>query len=307
MDQIRKAIERAKGSFDSDLSDHARAQQPQFGPAATPIFAREVSLNSAYLESQRIIAHDVRDPRSRAFDMLRTQILQSMDLKSWQFLGITSPTEGCGKSVVAINLALSIARQPDRSVLLVDLDLQKPRVANYLGFRSDRGVLNVLAGRTSLQDTLIQATIMGEQLMVLPCEGPTLNSSSWIASRPMSALLQDIKQNFWNWTVIFDLPPILLGDDVISILPRLDCVAFVVGAGLTTAEEIRECNKHLDSTEIVRVVLNKSEDTIANDYYYSYARPTNGQAAAKKPSRAPRSKRMSQLFKRLGDADFKIK
>ena len=228
--------------------------------------------------------------------MLRTQILQSMDLKSWQFLGITSATEGCGKSVVAINLALSIARQPDRSVLLVDLDLQKPQVANYLGLKSDRGVLNVLAGRVSLQDALIQADIMGERFMVLPCEQATLNSSGWIASRPMSALLQDIKQNFRNWTVIFDLPPILLGDDVISLLPRIDCIAFVVGAGLTTAEEIKECNKHFDSAEIVRVILNKSEDTIATDYYYSYARPTNGQPAtknrpssgqtvAKKPSR----------------------
>ena len=157
---------------------------------------------------------------------------------------------------------------------------------------------------------------MGERFMVLPCEQATLNSSGWIASRPMSALLQDIKQNFRNWTVIFDLPPILLGDDVISLLPRIDCIAFVVGAGLTTAEEIKECNKHFDSAEIVRVILNKSEDTIATDYYYSYARPTNGQAAtknrpsngqtvAKKPSRAPRFERMSQLFKRLGDANFR--
>ncbi len=251
--------------------------------------------------------------------MLRTQILQPMDLKSWQFLGITSATEGCGKSVVAINLALSIARQPQRSVLLVDLDLQKPQVANYLGLKSDRGVLNVLAGHVTLQDALIQADIMGERFMVLPCEQATLNSSGWIASRPMSALLQEIKQNFWNWTVIFDLPPILMGDDVISILPRLDCIAFVVGAGLTTAEEIKECNKHLDSAEIIRVVLNKSEDTLATDYYYSYARPTNGQPAAKKDrstngqtvakkqSRRPRFKRMSQLFNRLGDANFKIK
>jgi protein-tyrosine kinase len=305
MDQIRKAIERAKGTVNSDFSEHARAQQPQFGPAATPIAAREVSLNSAYLESQRIIAHDVRDPRSRAFDMLRTQILQPMDMKSWRLLGITSATEGCGKSVVAINLALSIARQPEQAVLLVDLDLQKPQVANYLGLKCDPGILNVLAGRASLQDALVNAGIMGEQLMVLPCEGPTLNSSGWIASRPMSALLQEIKQKFWNWTVIFDLPPILIGDDVISLLPRIDCVAFVVGAGLTTPEEIKECNKHLDSAEIVRVILNKSEDKIATDYYYSYARPTNGQAAAKKPPRAPRFKRMSQVFKRLGDVNFR--
>jgi Mrp family chromosome partitioning ATPase len=198
-----------------------------------------------------------------------------MDMKSWQFLGITSATEGCGKSVVAINLALSIARQPERSVLLVDLDLQKPQVANYLGLSCDRGVVTVLAGRTSLHDALIQARIQNERVLVLPCHSPMANSSAWIASRAMTALLQEIKREFWNWTVIFDLPPILSSDDVISILPRLDCAAFVVGAGTTTAEEIKECNKHLESAEVVRVILNKSEDT-NSAYYYTYAHPPNG-------------------------------
>ena len=139
-----------------------------------------------------------------------------------------------------------------------------------------RGILSVLAGRTSLQDALVQARIRNGQVLVLPCETPTANSSAWIASRAMDALLQEIKRDFQNWTVIFDLPPILASDDVISMLPRLDCVAFVVGAGTTTAEEIKECNKHLESAEIVRVILNKSEDTSAA-YYYSYARPANAQ------------------------------
>jgi hypothetical protein len=117
----------------------------------------------------------------------------------------------------------------------------------------------------------------------------------------MSALLADLKKEFWNCTVIFDLPPILSGDDVISILPRLDCIAFVVGAGTTTVEEIKECNKHLESAEIVRVILNKSEDA-TSAYYYSYARPANG--AGKDDvarGKAPKAKRMSRLFRRLGE------
>ena len=69
----------------------------------------------------------------RYYDMLRTQVLQEMDKKSWQFLAVTSPTAACGKTVTACNLAMSIARLPERSVLLVDLDLRKPMVAEYLG------------------------------------------------------------------------------------------------------------------------------------------------------------------------------
>jgi len=302
MEHIRNAIERAKDDRPGHLGSR-QPQNPNAGTAAThPV--RDVALNRVHLESKRIIAHDVRDSRSKSFDMLRTQILQTMDMKSWQFLGVTSATEGCGKSVVAANLALSIARQPERHVVLVDLDLQKPQVANYLGLKCEYGIANVLAGRASLQDALVQARISNAQIMVLPCEAATSNSSAWIASRAMSALLEDLKREFWNCTVIFDLPPILSGDDVISILPRLDCVAFVVGAGTTTVEEIKECNKHLESAEIVRVILNKSEDA-TSAYYYSYMRPTDGrgkdEVTPQTQRKAPKFKRMSRLLRRLGE------
>ena len=252
MEYIRKAIERARDQRPSEHFEPRQAQprfDPSFGgtaPAPAPPVNRDISLNNDHLESNRIIAHDIRDLRSRAFDMLRTQILQSMDVRAWQFLGITSATAACGKSVVATNLALSIARQPERSVLLIDMDLQKPQVANYLGLNSDRGIVSVLAGKTSLQDALVSARIRNGQVLVLPCEMRMANSSAWIASRAMDALLQEIKRSFPNWTVVIDLPPILASDDVISILPRLDCVAFVVGAGTTTPEEIKECNRHLE-------------------------------------------------------------
>ena len=81
------------------------------------------------------------------YDMLRTQVLQSMSVGGWKVLGVTSPTPGCGKTVTATNLALSIARLPDHLVVLVDLDLQKPQIANSLGIVSTGGgVLDLLEG-----------------------------------------------------------------------------------------------------------------------------------------------------------------
>jgi Mrp family chromosome partitioning ATPase len=300
MEHIRKAVERAKGPLTPDgqfpdLGTERIAAGPR---RPIPASTREAALNAAHLESKRIIAHDITDPRSRSFDMLRTQVLQSMDLKSWQFVGATSATEGCGKSVVSINLAFSIARQPDRSVLLVDLDLQKPQVASNLGLSCDQGILSVLQGRTALQNSVIQTRMKNQEILVLPCEAPTLNSSEWIASRPMRALLQDIKRDFAGWTVVFDLPPLLSSDDVISILPQLDCVLFIVGAGRTTLEEIKECNKHLESAEVVRVVLNKAEDATAT--YYSYQRfDPKLQPERKRPGRTGKPNAFSRLLKRL--------
>ncbi|MDG4870044.1 hypothetical protein P8631_18810, partial [Guyparkeria sp. 1SP6A2] len=69
----------------------------------------------------------------RYYDMLRTQVLQARDDQGWQILAITSPTAGCGKTVTACNLAMSIARLPERSVLLIDMDMMKPKVADQDG------------------------------------------------------------------------------------------------------------------------------------------------------------------------------
>jgi len=300
MDQIRKAVERAKGPATSDppirQSGQAAAQQNNRASPKDSVYGVEIALNRAYLENRRIIAHDIADPRSKSFDMLRTQVLQSMDAQSWQILGITSPTEACGKSVVATNLALSIARQPGRSVLLIDMDLQKPQIARNLGLKCDRGLMSLLAGRTSLPTSLFQTYVRSERLLVLPCEASTQHSSEWISSRPMSAVLHEIKRDFRAWTVIVDLPPILPSDDVISILPQLDCVLFVVAAGTTTTQEIKECNKHLASTDVVRVVLNKSEDTTST--YYAYSRYGQMPDQVSQKSKASPLKRMSQLFAR---------
>jgi protein-tyrosine kinase len=292
LEQIRKAVERAKGQRGSDGQPQRQLgsaqQQVQFRAHAAnsgTSLRSDVMLDAVHLESNRIISHDVADRRSKSFDMLRTQVLQTMDANSWQLLAVTSPTPGCGKSVIAINLALSIARQPQKPVLLVDMDLHKPQVANHLGLRCDQGLVSALEARA-----IIPARIGNSKILLLPSEKSVLNSSEWVASRSMSALLKDIKYHFKGWTVIFDLPPILLSDDVISILPQIDCVLFVAAAGFSTTSEIKECNKHLESIPVVRVVLNKAADATPRYYPYSYSRygvspapqaKTNGRRSSK--------------------------
>jgi protein-tyrosine kinase len=272
MDPIKQAIERAKGfrNADGQPPQHMGAgrQFPPHAAGAAQTPYNEVTLNGARLTSKRIISHDILDPRSKSFDILRTQVLQTMDAKSWQIIGVTSPSAGCGKSVIATNLALSIARQPDRPVLLVDLDLRKPQVASNLGLRCNTGVVNVLQGSANLSSAIVKARIGSEQIFVLPCEMSVLNSSEWMASRSMSAVLHDIKRDYRPWIVIVDLPPILPSDDVLTVLPQIDCVLFVAAAGITTVAEIKECNKHLESTPVVRVVLNRAVDAVAK--YYAY-------------------------------------
>jgi MinD superfamily P-loop ATPase len=76
----------------------------------------------------------------------------------------------------------------------------------------------------------------------------------------MSTLLQAIKRDFKSRIVILDMPPMLTSDDVIAILPQIDCVLLVAAAGASTVSEIKDCSKHLQAAEVVRLVLNKSSE-----------------------------------------------
>lgn len=266
MDSIKQAVELAR-------SGHSPAQQEFIG-GSKPIAGghelatvREVRLDAEHLEANRIVAF-AGGESGRYYDMLRTQVLQEMDKKNWQFLAITSPTAGCGKTVTACNLAMSIARLPERSALVVDLDLRKPMVANYLGLPRSGGVLSVLDGQTPISSAVIKAGVGPNSLFLLPGSAPTSGSSEWMASQTMTTLLQAIKREFRSHTVIFDLPPMLLGDDVISILPRMDAVLLVTGVGSSSAADIKECQKHLERVPVVRVVVNKVSEKI--DTYYGY-------------------------------------
>ncbi len=266
MDSIKQAVELARAA--EGLPRQGDSTVPAFRAHSVDSQIREARLDPEHLERSRIVAHGSSHEHGRYYDMLRTQVLQEMDKKSWQFLAVTSPTAACGKTVTACNLAMSIARLPGRQVMLVDLDLRKPAVAKYLGLGDNGGVMSALEGRATLSSAILQASIGPSSLLVLPGSAPTASSSEWMASQTMSTLLQMIKRDFRSRIVIFDLPPLLLGDDVISILPQMDAVLLVAGVGATSVSDIKECQKHLQRMPVVRLVLNKATESA--DSYYGY-------------------------------------
>ncbi len=271
MENIRQAVERAKARSEQPrgISHEPMRQQPghSFGVPHARERTQEVELDFSHLQSKRIVAYDGKDLRSRSFDMLRTEILRSMDLKGWKTLAVTSPTPSCAKTLIAANLALSVAREPERQVLLADLDLRNPQVANCLGLTCGEGVLGVIEGRAEVDSAVIRARAGSSRLEVLPT-APASNASDLVGSSAMKMLLEDIGGHGQSRLVIFVLPPLLTGHDVISILPQLDCVLLVGAVGTSTVSEIEECNKYLQGTDVVRFVLNKAPGAAARYAYY---------------------------------------
>ena len=255
IDDIRKAAERARAGQAPIL--HRELAMP-ISPA--------LQLDRAHLESKRVIAHDSSDPRSGAFDMLRTFVLQTMDQRGWRVVAVTSPTAGCGKTLTAANLALSIARLPERSVFLLDLDLRRPQIATTLGLKRDLGVLAVLQGRAPLPEAVTSIGVDRYRLDAMIAEQSVPNASEWMASSRMKAFLETIRRDFSSHIIIVDTAPMLAADDFLTLLPMIDCVLLVGAVGVSTISDIENCKRHLNGDNIVRVVLNKAREN-TRPYY----------------------------------------
>jgi len=224
-----------------------------------------VSLDPAHLERHRVVSHQKTHPASWAFDVLRTQVLQKMDENGWRTLAITSPGVESGKTTVAINLAMSIAQQTQRTALLVDFDLRRPSVAKSLGLNRSLSLNDVLEGRVEIGEALVNPGI--QRFVVLPTNRPVILASEALSSAKVGNLINELRDRYTDRVVIFDLPPVLAADDVMTVLPRIDCVLMVVGSGASTKSEIEEAMNRLSKANMLGLVLNKDEAPAQNAYY----------------------------------------
>lgn len=192
-----------------------------------------------------------------AYNMLRTQVLQRMTQRRWNTLAVTGPREHAGSSLVAANLAISLARELHHTVLLVDLNLRQPALQRYFGLEPVLGVEDVLNGDCELPEALINPAI--ERLVLLLAKGPAWNSPELLASPATANLVAELKHRYATRFVVFDLPPLLSSDDALAFLPHTDCALIVVEDGKTQRDDLeRALTLVRDSgTGLLGTVLNK--------------------------------------------------
>jgi len=263
VERIKQAIEKAKVADTGDKPDVPKTPDTDLGQTVdvsdiTYRRTRVVQLDPRHLEERRIIALNKNDIGAMSFDILRTQVLRKMSDNGWRTLAITSPTPDCGKTVVAINLAISIAKHTEHTVLLADFDLRSPKVAEYLGLPSGVSMIDYLEGDTDLADVFVNPAI--PRLTLLPNQSPVSNASETLTTTKMKSMVSDIRDRYESRMVIFDLPPVLSTDDAMAFVPQVDCVLLVIANRQSTATEVRNAGRLLKNTNLLGTVLNKSEE-----------------------------------------------
>ena len=289
-DHISKALARAQENADGKGSDKAgnpsvrdwvrpekRARQKPPSAIEVEDFGIEIELDRDGLSSRHVLAgsgfeHALVADRYR---LLRTRIRQRMKPRGWSKLGITSPGSKEGKSLTAINLAIATSRDTTGQVVLVDADLRRPSVANYLGFQPEKGLTEYLLEQADLEEIVYRPSHM-PNLNVVPTimNDTTLASKDSLGSERMRQLLDTFVTD--NTMLIVDLPPVLVADDVLALAPLLDALLIVIRDGKTSIDELKQGNDLLSDFNLLGTVLNASEDNdqgVSGYYYQNGQRP----------------------------------
>jgi Mrp family chromosome partitioning ATPase len=271
MDRIQRALELARTQRPHAApapADDNRLERTtlyrEFGVAPVE-FASRLPLDWEALRNRRIVgAHDVH-PAGQAYRMLRTQVLQRARANGLNSVGVVSAINGEGKTLTAINLALSLAAEPNQTVMLVDLDLRRPAVAATLGLECPCGLESWFGGDDPTKRVCYALEGL-DRLYVLPTLAPVSGSSETLAGLGTRRLLNELKDRDSGRMLIVDLPPVLLSDDALMIAPMLDAVVLVVNERKTKREDVARVIELLGNTRIIGTVLNQSSESEQRAY-----------------------------------------
>lgn len=272
MERIRKALERAGQDRLLTATDVLRQASSDSQGIPTDLstgvrytMTKMVEVSQQTLLENRIIAALPEHPFKDAYRMLRTRVLQTMRNNGWTSVAVTGPATGCGKTLTAINLAVSLAMEVSNTVLLVDLDLRRPAIHKYFGYEPELGLSDYLTTDVPLHQLLFSPGI--DRLVVLPGRSALPNSAEMLRSPRMIALVNELKTRYPDRLIVFDLPPILAADDALAFSPYTDCFLMVAESGGTKKDDLQKAYSILKNTPLVGTVLNKSETPTAGYGY----------------------------------------
>jgi Mrp family chromosome partitioning ATPase len=221
-------------------------------------------------QNRVLVESGTRQPAENAYRMLRTRVMRQMRNNGWTRLGITAASANEGKTLTAINLALMIAAERVQPVVLVDLDLRRPRIHRYLGIPESRftDIADYLEGRTTSLDQLV--VTLGEQGLSCVMSARAIDHSSDLLASPQGqAFLDDLGARLPGALIIYDLPPLLVTDDPLVVAPKMDALLMVVAEKGTNRADVASAAKLLGEFNVLGVVLNKSVER-GDQGYYNY-------------------------------------
>lgn len=255
-------------------------------PAAVPNpVTRPARVVQGRLSRILVSALNPHSAAAEQYRAVRTRIAQAENGRYYRTLLVTSPGPGDGKSVTSLNLALAMAQEFHRQVLLIDTDLRAPSLHRLVGIPNQPGLSEVLMGEATVEDAAVH--LPDCRLTVIPAGGAVDRPTELLGSAEMRRLVDTLRTQFDR--IVFDTPPAAPLADVGVLSPLMDGVLLVVRAGWTQRPAIDRALEDIDPARMLGLILNDVEEpSRADGYAYdaTAANDGNGGHAAKRRGRA---------------------
>ena len=237
--------------------------------------SKQVTIDLDRLRAGGFIAPDAdKTPLAEEFRVIKRPLLKNAfgegaAIRNGNLVMVTSAFPREGKTFTAINLAMSIAMERDRTVLLVDADVARPSIPQQFGIAPDVGLMDVLLDpNVKLSDAIVRTNV--NKLTLLPAGRPHRHATELLASEAMEKLLREVSERYSDRIVIFDSPPLLVATEARALAANMGQIVMVVESESTTHETVREALATIESCEVVGMVLNKGRRTNPGDSYGYY-------------------------------------
>ncbi|MBJ6727083.1 XrtA-associated tyrosine autokinase [Geomesophilobacter sediminis] len=262
-----KLEQRHRSTLEEALEKAARfkmeggRQTSEFQPI--PIL-RSVSVTDrlvvALKEPSSPMAEEYRKLKSSIVKLTKTDPLKNM-------LMITSSVANEGKSLTALNLAVTLAQEYDHTVLLVDADLRKPSLHRYLGISDCLGLSECLLEGVPLRDVLIRTDI--GKLSLLPAGRPVTSPAELFSSKKIREFFHEVKHRYPDRYVIVDTAPVLPFAETRSMIALIDGIVLVIKEGSVSLQKVLETLDCLKGASILGVVYNQAAvDAYSSTFRY---------------------------------------
>jgi non-specific protein-tyrosine kinase len=260
--KLKKALEKAKALRDEgperpqvfNLRAPKKLEGADWKP---PVYAKSnrAELDPATLIDHHCIGISPDAPELEYYKVLRTKIQHLTRTRGWRTVMITSPREAEGKTLTAVNLALTFAKAYNQTVMLVDCDLRRQGVHKTLGYECAAGLVDYLTGELELRGLITWPGV--DQMTVISGGKTALNSAELLGSVRMKSLVQELKLRYDDRYVLFDTAPVLSGADAIALASHVDCVVMVVEEGKTSLRDAKKALAMLPQEKFLGYVLNR--------------------------------------------------
>lgn len=262
--KLRKALDKAKknreGSSQPEMPEKERFQEEiPTDDWRQPVYSQstQIELSTEAVIENRCVCMEPDSPEIDCYKVLRTKIQQMTQEKGWNTVMITSPRSGDGKTLTAINLALTFSKTFNQTILLVDCDLRKQDVHKLLGFHSESGLVDYLVNDRPLNEVIIWPSV--EKLTLISGGRMIQNSTELLGSPRMKKLVEEIKLRYDDRYVLFDVPPVLGSADTLTLVPFIDSIVMVVEEGKTSTRDVQKALEVLPKEKFLGFVMNKQK------------------------------------------------